>query len=109
MMTMSDLYTLSTLQVPQLNSIFEDEAEPFQNHIAMMMTLATYMQMYMVELVDTQANMTKLTWKKVNDNGFRSTHFKIHMRVVHETHIEALQALTHGSNNDKDAEIAKSK
>jgi len=109
MTTMSDLYTLGTLQVPQLNSIFEEDAEPFQNHIAMIMTLATYMQTYMVELVDTQANRMKLTWKKVNNNGFRRARDRIHMRAVHETHMGALQAVTRGSHDDKDAEIAKSK
>jgi len=74
---MSGLYTLSTLKVPQLASVFEDEAKPFLTHLAMIMMLADYVKTNMEELVDTQANRAKLTLKKVSDNGFQSTHKKL--------------------------------
>jgi len=109
MNTMSDLFILGSLEATQLASVFEENAEPFLHHLEMIMTLKHYIKANMLELVATQALRTKLTWKKVEANGFRSAHFKIHMRGVHETHVATLEDILRGSEDDDDVELARNK
>jgi len=107
---MSDLFILGSLKALQLAVVFEEDTEPFLlHHLAMIMMLMHYLKAHMLELVETQALRTKLAWKKVESNGFQSTHFKIHMRGVHETHVAALESILHGSKDDDDVEIARNK
>ena len=70
MNTMSDLFILGSLEALQLASVFKENAEPFLHHLAMIMMLMHYIKANMLELVATQALRTKLTWKKVEANGF---------------------------------------
>jgi len=70
--------------------------------LAMLQTLADYIKMHMPELVTMQAQQPKLTWKKVENNGYNSNHFAIHMKAVHDSYVEVLSGFIQGNNNDKD-------
>jgi len=100
--TMANVYTLGAFQSGALTSIFGEYFEEFLPQLAMLQTLADYIKMHMPELVNTQAQQSKLTWKKIESNGYNSNHFAIHMRAVHDSYVETLSSLIQGNDNDED-------
>jgi len=80
--------------------MFEHHSKDFLPQLAMLQTLADYVKMNMPELVETQAKHTKLTWKKIEDNGYNENHFKIHMKAVYDLFVSKSMNTTRDSDDD---------
>jgi len=95
---MAALFAIGSYNAKSLYSAFgERELIP---QLAMMQTLADYIRSNMTELVDTPSKQSKLTWDDINLSRFDKTLFRIHITVVYEGYVHALEKVF-DPNDDK--------
>jgi len=81
------IYTMGSYPALDHCSVFEEQAKEFIPQLAMMQTLADYIKTNMPELVVNQAKRSRLTWKDIENNGYTTILFKLHMTAVYECYI----------------------